>query len=124
MFNNGVVLGALPDRHLLPDLRGGVHQLAGEDDPHCESELPLSLSLSPQFYLSPALDSRTERNCQQQKLTIETSLFSGIKIQNFKIFNPIPAEFRCRYHQPLVLSSEIIGNRGLPGVHVRDGNDR
>ena len=44
IFNNcRVLVGSLPDRHLLPDLRGGVHQLAGEDDPHCESELSLFL---------------------------------------------------------------------------------
>ena len=82
--------GTLPDRHLLPDLRGGVHQLAGEDDPHCESEHSLSLSLSLSLTLC-LLNSISLlhwilelRDCQEQKLTIETSLCSRLKIQNLK----------------------------------------
>ena len=115
-------VGSLPDRHLLPDLRGGVHQLAGEDHPHSESQL----SLAPQFYLSLhcIASSYSEKLSGAEINNWNFSLLSRIKIQNSKIFNPIPAEFRCRYHQSLVLSSEIIGNWGLPGVHVRDGNYR
>ena len=98
-------VGSLPDRHLLPDLRGGVHQLAGEDHPHSESQL----SLVPQFYLSVHFIASS----YSEKLSgaeINNSNFSWIKINFKKIFNPISAEFRCRYHQSLVLSSEIIGN--------------